>query len=61
MRYRWGVAWGEESRLTPPEERGVARMGRLFMTVCISAGFLQRESTFSKNVKNSLKMCNKLI
>lgn len=50
-----GVAWGEKSRFTLQEERGVARIGKLFMTSCISAGFLLRESTFSNNVNNCIK------
>ena len=40
----WGVAWGEKSRLTLQEERGVAGTGKLFLTSCISAGFLLRVS-----------------
>lgn len=43
-----GAAWGEHSRLTLQEGQGAERTGPLFMISCISAGFLQRESTFSK-------------
>ena len=53
----WGLAWGEKSRLTLPKERGVERIGKFFRNPCISASFLPRGSTFSKNVNNCIKKC----
>lgn len=41
----WGVDWGEHSRLTLQEARRVMGTGKLFLTSCISAGFLLRLST----------------